>query len=92
MATTIITLEDLQIFKQELLKDIEAIINKSNSEHHKRYIRSADVMKLLQISPGTLQNLRINGSLPYTKVGGIIYYDTQEIQSLMTKNRIDNIF
>lgn len=45
-------------------------------------------MDLLQVSPGTLQNLRINGTLPYTKVGGIIYYDSEEIQSIMTANRI----
>nr|WP_236638788.1 helix-turn-helix domain-containing protein [Leeuwenhoekiella aestuarii] len=42
----------------------------------------------LQISPGTLQNLRINGTIPFTKVGGIIYYDAQEIQQLMEANRI----
>ncbi|RXG11180.1 hypothetical protein DSM03_1291, partial [Leeuwenhoekiella aestuarii] len=39
-------------------------------------------------SPGTLQNLRINGTIPFTKVGGIIYYDAQEIQQLMEANRI----
>jgi len=45
-------------------------------------------MELLQVSPGTLQNLRINGTLPYTKVGGIIYYDTEEIQKVMEANRV----
>jgi hypothetical protein len=47
-------------------------------------------MDLLQVSPGTLQNLRINGTLPYTKVGGIIYYDAEEIQGVMTANRVQH--
>ena len=47
-------------------------------------------MDLLQVSPGTLQNLRINGTLPYTKVGGIIYYDAEEIQDVMNSNRVQH--
>ena len=50
------------------------------------------VRELLGISPGTLQNLRINGTLPYTKVGGIVYYDQEEIMEVMEKNRIHNKF
>ena len=45
-------------------------------------------MELLKVSPGTLQNLRINGTLPYTKIGGIIFYDAEEIEKVMKNNRI----
>ena len=34
---------------------------------------------MLRISPGTLQNLRVNGTLAYTKIGGIIYYKYEDI-------------
>ena len=54
----------------------------------KKYIKSSELMEMLQISPGTLQNLRINGTLPYTKVGGIIFYNTSEIEKVMEENRI----
>ena len=54
----------------------------------KKYIKSSELMEMLQISPGTLQNLRVNGTLPYTKVGGIIFYDSDEIQQVMLANRI----
>ncbi len=47
-------------------------------------------MDILQVSPGTLQNLRINGTLPYSKVGGIIYYDIEDIQKAMSQSRVDN--
>ena len=51
-----------------------------------------ELMELLNISSGTLQNLRINGTLPYTKMGGILFYDTEDIQAIMKKNRVDYDF
>lgn len=88
MPATIITSDDLREFKIELLDDIKTLLSKQTDGKLKKYIKSSEVMDLLQVSPGTLQNLRINGTLPYTKVGGIIYYDSEEIQSIMTANRI----
>ena len=40
--------------------------------------------KILNISPGTLQNLRVNGTLPYIKIGGVMYYSSFDIDSMMT--------
>ncbi|APQ16170.1 helix-turn-helix domain-containing protein [Maribacter hydrothermalis] len=88
MPTSIITTDDLREFKFELLDDIKKLLTKQASGKLKKYLKSSEVMKLLQISPGTLQNLRINGTLPYTKVGGIIFYDSDEIQEVMLSNRI----
>lgn len=88
MPTSIITTDDLREFKMELLDDIKNLLTKQASGNIKKYLKSSEVMDLLQVSPGTLQNLRINGTLPYTKVGGIIYYDTAEIQKVMDDNRV----
>ncbi|MDE3741157.1 helix-turn-helix domain-containing protein [Maribacter polysaccharolyticus] len=88
MATNIITTDDLRDFKMELLDDIKNLLTTQASGRIKKYMKSSEVMDLLQVSPGTLQNLRINGTLPYTKVGGIIYYDSDEIQKVMDANRI----
>ena len=90
MPATIITTDDLREFKMELLDDIKNLLSKQNSGKLKKYLKSSEVMDLLQVSPGTLQNLRINGTLPYTKVGGIIYYDAEEIQGVMTANRVQH--
>lgn len=92
MAATIITTEDLREFKIELLNDIKEMINHQSGFKPKKWLRSPEVKELLSISPGTLQNLRINGTLPYTKVGGVIYYDYEEIQKVMEQNRIHNKF
>lgn len=88
MPATIITSDDLREFKMELLDDIKNLLSKQGNAKLKKYLKSSEVMDLLQVSPGTLQNLRINGTLPYTKVGGIIYYDAEEIQIVMAANRV----
>ncbi len=88
MPTSIITTDDLREFKLELLDDINKLLVQHATGKLKKYLKSSEVMDMLQVSLGTLQNLRVNGTLPYTKVGGIIYYDAEEIQSVMTANRV----
>ena len=92
MAANIITQEDLKEFKSELLEDIKAIIHRQSGFNPKKWLKSPEVREFLSISPGTLQNLRINGTLPFTKVGGVIYYDYEEIQKILQQNRIHNKF
>lgn len=92
MPTSIITTDDLREFKLELLDDIKKLLSNQAQDKLKKYLKSSEVMDLLQISPGTLQNLRLNGTLPYTKVGGTIFYDSEEIQKVMTDNRVQHKF
>lgn len=92
MPATIITMEDLQKFKEELLEGIKDLLNDPSGQTSKRWLKSPEVRKLLDISPGTLQNLRINGTLPYTKMGGVLYYDQEEIMKVMENNRVHNKF
>ena len=92
MGATIITTEDLYEFKLQLLEDIKQLLNDHSKQTQKKWIKSPAVRELLNISHGTLQNLRINGSLPYTKVGGVLYYDYEEIIQVMEKNKVNKKF
>lgn len=92
MGATIITTEDLYDFKLELLEDIKQLLQSQNGQVTKKWLKSNDVRELLGISPGTLQNLRINGTIPYTKVGGVLYYDYNEIMKVLENNRVHNKF
>ncbi|MDP2455302.1 MULTISPECIES: helix-turn-helix domain-containing protein [unclassified Kaistella] len=83
MAIAIITKEDLQQFKVELLESIENLLQGKNTEE-KLWLRTSEVRKLLNISSGTLQNLRINGTLPYSKIGGSLFYNKKDIEKLLT--------
>lgn len=82
MAAEIITKEDLNEFRELLLNDIKALIAPQAAQPAK-WLKSYQVRNLLKISSGTLQTLRVNGTIPFTKVGGIIYYKQEEVQKLL---------
>ncbi|MFE3872491.1 helix-turn-helix domain-containing protein [Flavobacterium sp. ZS1P70] len=84
----LITMEDLNEFRSLLLNDLKGIIQ-SKPLRQKQWLKSNEVRKLLNISPGTLQNLRINGTLTYTKIGGIMYYDQTDIEKLLNGNKVN---
>ena len=84
MAVEIITKEDLRIFKEELLTEIRELLKKKGADlNTKEWLKSYEVRKMLGISPGTLQQLRINGTLAYSQVGGLIFYKYSDIVKLM---------
>lgn len=92
MAVNIVTQEDLQEFRFLLLNDLKDILQ-TKIQPTKKWLRSSEVRELLNISPGTLQNLRINRTLSFTKIGGTIYYDYQDIEKLLKNNKVqpDNL-
>jgi len=82
MSVEVVTKEDLQAFRQQLLNDLKALLSfKSNAS--KEWLRSSEVRKLLKISAGTLQNLRITGKLKPVKIGGIFFYRNSDIEGLL---------
>ena len=85
MSVNILTHEDLQQFKAELISELKSLFKKESGAT-KKWLKSEEVKKLLKVSAGTLQTLRINGTLQYTKIGGIIYYDYEYIEKVMQDN------
>jgi hypothetical protein len=83
MSVEIITKEDLLEFKSELISEITKLVKPVSQSQSKLWLKSAEVRKLLNISPGTLQNLRISGTLSYTKIGGTMYYKLADITKLL---------
>lgn len=90
MAATIITTEDLYDFKLELVAELKKLLQEKKSVATKKFLKSAEVMEMLKVSPGTLQNLRINKTLPFTKIGGIILYDYSEILRILQENKVNS--
>ena len=82
MNVELITRDDLKQFKSELILELKQIF-KPETAHTEQWLRSAEVRKLLKISAGTLQNLRINGTLPFRKIGSIMYYSYNDIVNLL---------
>ncbi len=90
MPSEIITTDDLREFKLELIDEIRQVLKEHSGQPTKKWLKSWEVRKLLGISPGTLQNLRVNGSLPYTKVGGNMFYDYEDIRKMLKENQVNN--
>lgn len=87
MAIEVITKEDLQEFRVQLLKEIKEVLAAAvKPAAAKPWLRSKEVRKLLNISPGTLQNLRIAGKIRFSKVGNLHYYRQEDIEKLLNGN------
>ena len=92
MEISIVTQGDLENFKEELFQKLDTISeellqSKPRKENEKIWLKSHNVQRMLNISPGTLQNLRINGTIPYSKVGGVIFYEKEDILKVMEENK-----
>lgn len=87
MPSEILTTDDLREFKIELFSELKKFFKENQGLSTKKWLRSGEVRKLLGISPGTLQNMRINGTLPFTKMGGVLYYDSGDIQKILESGK-----
>ncbi len=85
MTLDLITKKDLKEFKNDILNQMASML--SGKTEQKKWLKSVDVRKMLSISPGTLQNLRVNGTLPYTKLGKTIYYEYKDVIAILEKNK-----
>ncbi|MEJ5055069.1 helix-turn-helix domain-containing protein [Sphingobacterium sp. MYb382] len=85
MEINLVTKEDLIVFKAEMLVAIQEALNKAseNGLAKKQWFRSADVRRMLGISGGTLQALRINSKLSYRKIGGSMFYHASDIEKML---------
>lgn len=83
-ANQLVTKEDLQEFQKTLLNQLQEIVNQNKEP--KKWLRVVEVKELLKISASTLQTLRLNGTLSYTKLSGMYYYNYEDIEKLINNN------
>lgn len=83
MIVELVTKEDLQQFRMDLIYDLKQLLPVSSEKVNKPWLKNGEVRKLLNISANTLQRLRISGKLPSTKIGGVHYYKFTDIERLM---------
>ena len=79
-----VTLHDLNAFKADLLAHIRQLLDQDRHPP-KRWLKSYQVKQLLGVSHGTLQSMRASGTLPFSRLGGIIYYDEDEINRVLVQ-------
>lgn len=77
----------------QLTRDFEVVrayvfaLKKSKLDNFKEtWIDGQDVMHTMHISKRTLQTLRDNGTLPYSRINGKFYYKVADIENLLESN------
>jgi len=83
-----ITKEDLRQFGLQLVDNLRKVIQMAapeNGQAEPEWLKSRLVRKMLDISPGSLQNLRITGKIRFRKVLGSYYYNKSDLQELFNK-------
>lgn len=91
MPANIATTEDLQRLKDELLRELRQLIQpatNTTTAEGRQWLKSYEVRQLLGISASTLQTMRLNGTISYTKVGGLLFYSYADILKLMTPRQV----
>ncbi|MDQ1803054.1 DNA-binding protein [Chryseobacterium sp. CKR4-1] len=85
-----ITRNDLRQFGIKLLHDIEVLIDKKvqmqpdvrPKELQLEWLKSKSIRSIMNISPGTLQNIRITGKIRFRKIMGSYYYSRTDLLKL----------
>ena len=81
MGLEVLTENDLENFRTRLLGDIEALLN---LKRPKKWLKTNEVMELLGMSEVTLQTLRNRKQIPFKKLGGICYYNAEELDEYLS--------
>lgn len=82
----IATKADIEKLKLDIFAELNRIrFNGSRTSVNKQWLKSYEVCQLLSISKGTLSTYRRNGTLRYTKIGGLMYYKFEDIDALINK-------
>jgi hypothetical protein len=87
MAVELITKEDLDNFKKELLDEIRQLMVKDPVLIQKKWFNPKEARTILKISAGTLAKYRRTGTLPSTRIYGKIYYKEEDVLKLIENGR-----
>lgn len=86
-----VTKEDLRQFGLELLGNIGNLITQTKEGNsdvtEQEWIKSKQVRKLMNMSPGSVQNLRVTEKVRFKKIVGSYYYNKADLLKLFTDER-----
>lgn len=87
MNVEFITKADLDQFKNEISENLTTSIKDLQP---KKWLRSKEVRQMLGISSGTLQNMRIHGHIKYSKIGGTLFYEYNDLVEVLNESKTIN--
>lgn len=86
-----VTYGDLQTMKQalkeELAEEFRRLLAEKPVTTEKKWLKNKAVREMLGVSAGTLQGLRDNGILPFSRIGRHFYYDIVDIEKIIEQRK-----
>jgi hypothetical protein len=86
MPLEIPTMQDLAQFKHAMLEEIQTLLN-GHTMKEARTLKSAEVCKMLRITPATLQHMRKSKIINATKISGTFYYLYDDIIQMLPRKK-----
>lgn len=81
----LVTLADLEKFKEQMISEMRRMLGGGGTQHSKQWLKSREVRRLLDVSPGKLHAMRASRQLSFMRIGGVIYYDRADIDKMFEK-------
>ena len=80
------TRQDLEHWKNDIIQQVTNLIE-GNMPKPVTWVKSLQAREMLGCSPGTIQTLRLNGTIEFSKVGGTLYYNLDSIRKILESNK-----
>ena len=77
-----VTFERMLSGFENLAEKVERLCREHEDLGEREWLDSGDVCRLLGISPRTLQTMRENGTLAYTKISHKVYYKPEDVKAV----------
>ena len=86
MNTELLNIANLTQDVREIRETLRYLSMSSLNQLKDEWVDGQVVMQTLHISQRTLQSLRDNGTLPYSRINGKFYYKVSDIRELLESN------
>ena len=81
-----VTKDDLRQYSLMIIDEIRKLKPEIKKDDDVEWLKSRAAKKMLTMSAGSLQNLRVTGRVRFKKVLGSYYYNRGDLEKLFTGN------
>lgn len=78
------TFEEISAKLDYFVQRMETLCNRHDQKETGKWMDNQAVCRKLRISPRTLQTLRDNGTLAFTKIGNRTYYRPEDVERVIS--------
>jgi hypothetical protein len=87
MVVELITKEDLDNFKKELIDEIRVLLGEKPKDQEYMWLTGKETREILRVSPGTLAMYTRKGALGVSKIYGKNFYKREEVLKFIENGR-----